>query len=152
LDNLRSLISKLRHVPDTVTILIGGMEDLARAQALLPIRESSVLSLVGTLNLSEVRELISRAALFLGPDSGPMHIAATTETPIVAYFGPTLPVHFAPWRAEAVTLEKCFTCRPCRQRKCPFKDFRCLHTISPEEVFQTVLRTARQHGPNIIPT
>jgi len=143
LDNLRCLISKLRNVPETVTILIGGPEDSVRAQALLPAPETSVFSCVGRLNLREVREIISRAAVFLGPDSGPMHIAATTDTPIVAYFGPTLPAHFAPWRAEAMRLEKPFACRPCRQRKCTFKDFRCLLTISPEEVFKAVLHTAR---------
>ncbi len=142
LENLRSLISRLGQLPDTVTILIGGREDRARAQTLLPAPETSVYSCVGRLILREVRELISRASLFLGPDSGPMHIAATTETPIVAYFGPTLPAHFAPWRTGTMQLEKSFACRPCRQRKCAFKDFRCLLTITPEEVYQAALEAA----------
>lgn len=96
--------------------------------------------MVGKLNLREVRELISRSALFVGPDSGPMHIAATTSTPIVALFGPTLPAHFSPWQAKAYLIEKDFDCRPCRQKRCIYEDFRCLRSITPDEVFQACLR------------
>jgi heptosyltransferase-1 len=102
-------------------------------------KEAPILSLVSRLNLRELRELISRASLFVGPDSGPMHIAATTSTPIVAYFGPTLPAHFGPWMAQSTLLEKDFDCRPCRQRQCVHEDFRCLRTISPEEVYNACL-------------
>ena len=63
-------------------------------------------SLVGRLNLAELGEVLGRACLFIGPDSGPMHIAAASGVPIVALFGPTLPAHFAPWRSRAAILEK----------------------------------------------
>ena len=42
--------------------------------------------------------LVARAALYIGGDSGPLHIAGTTTTPIVALFGPTLPERSMPWR------------------------------------------------------
>jgi len=100
----------------------------------------SPLSLVGKLNLREVKELISYSSLFVGPDSGPMHIAASTSTPIVALFGPTLPANFAPWQAKAYLIEKKFDCRPCKQRQCIHEDFRCLRSITPEEVYQACLR------------
>ncbi len=38
------------------------------------------------LTLQQVKELISRGTLFLGTDAGPLHIAATTQTPIVSFF------------------------------------------------------------------
>ena len=40
--------------------------------------------------LADLRVVISRAALYIGGDSGPLHLAATTRTPIVAIYGPTL--------------------------------------------------------------
>ncbi len=104
---------------------------------------AAVFPFAGKLNLMETRELIRRAALFVGPDSGPMHLAASTPTPIVAWFGPTLPAHFAPWRpgveGRTVILEKGLSCRPCEQRACASDDFRCLQDISPEEVFASCL-------------
>jgi ADP-heptose:LPS heptosyltransferase len=95
---------------------------------------------VSKFNLREIKELISRSSLFVGPDSGPMHIAASTSTPIVALFGPTLPAHFAPWQGIAHLIEKEFDCRPCRQRQCIYEDFRCLKSIKPEEVYEACLR------------
>ena len=71
----------------------------------------------------------------VGPDSGPMHVAAATATPVVALFGPTLPANFAPWRAQAVLIERELACRPCKQRECLSEDFRCLRRIEPAEVF-----------------
>ena len=52
----------------------------------------------GEFDLAELRVLVARAALYIGGDSGPLHVAGTTATPIVALFGPTLPERSMPWR------------------------------------------------------
>jgi lipopolysaccharide heptosyltransferase II len=139
-DNLSRLISRLADLPDAAVALIGGPEDVSRSEFLAASQTGRTAALAGRLNLREVRELIRRADLFVGPDSGPMHIAATTDTPIVAYFGPTLPAHFSPWRAEASLLEKTYDCRPCRQRDCMHANIRCLREITPEEVAEAARR------------
>lgn len=139
-DNLVRLSELLTQKPGIQIVLVGASQDLKAEEEILKKSKACLYSLVGKLNLREVRELISRSALFVGPDSGPMHIAATTSTPIVALFGPTLPAHFSPWRAKAFLIEKNFDCRPCKQRRCSYKDFRCLRTITPEEVFQACLK------------
>ncbi|MEQ1946849.1 MAG: glycosyltransferase family 9 protein [Bryobacteraceae bacterium] len=54
--------------------------------------------------LSEVKSLMSGAALFIGNDSGPAHIAAAFGVPVVVLFGPSNPVTWAPWRTEAQVL------------------------------------------------
>jgi heptosyltransferase III len=54
--------------------------------------------------LAEVKNLMSGAALFVGNDSGPAHIAAAFGVPVVALFGPSDPVTWAPWRTEARVL------------------------------------------------
>ncbi len=98
----------------------------------------------GEFDLSELRVLAARAALYVGGDSGPLHIAATTEVPIVALFGPTLPQRSMPWRraeARALAVELGpLACRPCHQRHCVPGDFRCLTQVLPERV----LTAARQ--------
>lgn len=122
--------------------LVGGPEDLELAEHLLKqLRlppSSSLINLVNRFSLRELYYFFQQARLFIGPDSGPMHMAAAARLPIVAYFGPTLPAHFGPWQTKAVILEKKLACRPCRQRECLFADFPCLRQISPEEVWAAV--------------
>lgn len=120
-------------------VLIGALEDKKSADAIIKKTKSPPLSSVGDLGLREVRDIISHSSLFVGPDSGPMHIAASTGTPIVALFGPTLPANFGPWRAEHKIIQKDLDCRPCRQRQCVHEDFRCLQGITPEEVYEAGL-------------
>jgi predicted lipopolysaccharide heptosyltransferase III len=92
----------------------------------------------GEFDLAELRALVDRAALYIGGDSGPLHIAATTRTPIVALFGPTLPERSMPWRDPAIGAIAVdagpLPCRPCHQRDCVPGDFRCLTAISPTMV------------------
>jgi lipopolysaccharide heptosyltransferase II len=92
----------------------------------------------GEFDLAELRSLVGRSALYIGGDSGPLHIAATTATPIVALFGPTLPERSMPWRDPAVPAMAVdagsLPCRPCHQRHCVPGDYRCLTAISPTMV------------------
>jgi predicted lipopolysaccharide heptosyltransferase III len=97
----------------------------------------------GEFDLAELRALVADAALYIGGDSGPLHVAATSEVPVVALFGPTLPERSMPWRSpqRAVAVDAGpLPCRPCHQRECAPGDFRCLTRIAPERV----LAAARQ--------
>ena len=92
----------------------------------------------GQFEIGELRALTARAALYIGGDSGPLHIAATTRTPVVALFGPTLPERSMPWRdprwfGEAIDVGA-LPCRPCHQRTCVPGDFRCLTGITADRV------------------
>jgi ADP-heptose:LPS heptosyltransferase len=108
----------------------------ARGQA--PIESRSRVLALGELSLTDLRALLDRAALFVGGDSGPLHIASTSAVAIVGLYGPTLPVRSAPWRHESLINEAVeaedLECRPCDQRRCVPGDFRCLTRISPEAV------------------
>jgi ADP-heptose:LPS heptosyltransferase len=94
--------------------------------------------------LAELRSLVARAALFIGGDSGPLHVAATTNVPIVGLYGPTLPMRSAPWRPPALVTEAVelpdVVCRPCDQRHCIPGDFRCLTTLGPDRVIEAAER------------
>jgi ADP-heptose:LPS heptosyltransferase len=94
--------------------------------------------LAGDWDLGELRALVARAAVYIGGDSGPTHVATTTTTPIVELLGPTLPERSHPWRdprwfAEIVDAGP-LPCRPCHQRRCEPGDFRCLTRISVDRV------------------
>ena len=116
----------------------------ADARAALPVTLRERVVAVGDFSLAELRALLDRAALYIGGDSGPLHIAATTTIPVVALYGPTLPVRSEPWRDRALVTESVETlgleCRPCDQRTCVPGDFRCLTRITPEAVLAAAER------------
>ena len=114
--------------------------DAARSR--LDTNRQSILDL-GDFDPTELRALIDRASVYIGGDSGPLHVAATTGTPIVAMLGPTLAERSRPWRdpryfSEIVELS--LPCRPCHQRTCEPGDFRCLTWITPDRVAQAAER------------
>jgi predicted lipopolysaccharide heptosyltransferase III len=110
--------------------------EMARAR-LADARAQAVLD-AGEFNLDELRALVSRAALYIGGDSGPLHIASTTSVAIVGIYGPTLPVRSEPWRDPGLVSEAIevgpLPCRPCDQRRCVPGDYRCLTGIVPAAV------------------
>ena len=93
---------------------------------------------LGEFDLQELRALIGRSGVFVGGDTGPLHMAAATRTPVVGIYGPTLPARSAPWRPRAIptfSIELAdLPCRPCDQRTCAPGDFRCLTTLEPAAV------------------
>jgi len=105
----------------------------------------------GEFDLEELAALVARSALYIGGDSGPLHIAATTRTPVVALFGPTLAARSLPWRDPAVpSLEVDagpLPCRPCHQRACAPGDFRCLTGITVPMVLDACQRALAATRP-----
>jgi ADP-heptose:LPS heptosyltransferase len=131
--------------PKRRIILTSGPSDAAAAAAIardarsgLAADERPAIVECGEFDLAELRALVGRAALYIGGDSGPLHIAGTTGVAVVGLYGPTLPVRSQPFRRPGfVSLAAEVTdlpCRPCDQRRCEPGDFRCLTGISAEAV------------------
>ncbi len=122
--------------------------DMARR---LPAAEQGRLLACGEFSLAEIRALAERAAVFIGGDSGPMHVVSTSRAPIVALYGPTLPARSAPWRSVAwpsCAIETAgLSCRPCNQRVCAPGDFRCLTWIPPGQVAAAAQRVLSAAEP-----
>ena len=96
------------------------------------------------LSLWALRAVCDRAALFIGGDSGPLHIASTSDVPIVAIYGPTLPERSEPWRPSSIPTTNVdggpLPCRPCDQRVCAPGDFRCLTQVTASAVTDAAVR------------
>jgi len=127
-------------------VILGGPGDKDRFQNVSHLFPKQGIDLVGTLTIRETAALLKKASLFVGNDSGIMHVAAATGVPLVAIFGPQSPLKFGPWSSKARVIYKNFPCSPCRQKfftECkPSERMRpaCVEEITVEEVFQECVR------------
>jgi heptosyltransferase-3 len=97
------------------------------------------INLGGKLSLEQLVALISRATLFIGIDSGPMHMAAAVNTPVAAIFGPQTKVTWGPYGENNVVIQKEWDCVPCIRNGCNDSGkSRCLDELSLEEVIGAV--------------
>jgi ADP-heptose:LPS heptosyltransferase len=146
--------SLISQSPDRRVILSSGPSDrlaadriVAAARALLPDAARAQVIDFGEFDLAELRALVERSGLFIGGDTGPLHVAATTTTPVVAIYGPTLPARSTPWRDPSIPSESIeiagLPCRPCDQRVCAPGDYRCLTAIKPADVVVAAERMLR---------
>ena len=76
------------------------------------------VDLTGRLSLKELGALISKARLFFGMDSAPMHLAAAVNTPAVALFGPSGVFNWGPWGEGHLVIKQDWDCLPCGQDGC----------------------------------
>lgn len=98
-------------------------------------------NLKGIYNFCGLTDLLTVSGIFLfskliiSNDSGLMHLASCLKKPQIAIFGSTDPELTGPLNFKAKVLKKEIFCSPCFKRKCPYKHYRCLKDITPEEVF-----------------
>jgi heptosyltransferase-1 len=133
-----TLIDKL-HAQVIWTWGPGELETVQHIVKLMN-HESVIASKTG--NLRQLAEIFRRCDLFLGSDSGPMHIASFVRTPVVVIYGPTDPVVNAPYEKNPhIVLRKDLNCSPCRNRDCT--SLQCMKMVKPDEVCDAVCRLLR---------
>ncbi|MBS0171406.1 MAG: lipopolysaccharide heptosyltransferase II [Nitrospira sp.] len=122
-------------------VLIGGPAERPESLAVTERMHTKAVDLTGQTPVRWLPGLLRRASLLLTNDSGPMHIAAAVETPVVALFGPTDPVKTGPYGQRHVVLSYAVECRPCMRRDCTRAvALECLTAVQPEQVVQAVVR------------
>ena len=86
--------------------LTGGPDDREAGARALAAAGGAAFDLTGATDLAQLTALLRRAALFIGCDTGPMHMAAAVETPVLAIFGPANPRRTGPWGAGHRVLQQ----------------------------------------------
>ncbi len=120
-------------------ILIGGAADGDLAQAIKRAMRHTPLDLTGQLTWGQTGALLARGDLFIGHDTGAMHLAVAAGAPVVAIFGPSTPEMYGPYSPHSVTLWPQVDCNPCFLRgrwneAC--RHFKCIEAVTVEEVWQ----------------
>lgn len=127
-------------------LIIGGADEswISTEFATAAADQSTALA-VGDLTLRQLSAVLETASLFIGGDSGPMHIAAAAGIPVLAVFGPTSEVRFHPWGAKSHVVSLRYACSPDvlgtfedRCRLCRFPEPLCLTELPTPLVISTV--------------
>ncbi len=134
-------------------VVLGGNKDTEAFRSAAHLFSKQTVSLVGKLSILQTASLLRKASLFVGNDSGIMHLAAAAGAPLVAIFGPQSPGKFGPWSSQATLLYKKFPCSPCRQKfftECapsPRKRPACVETITVDETLQACINRLSSARP-----
>ncbi|MEW5901896.1 MAG: glycosyltransferase family 9 protein, partial [Acidobacteriota bacterium] len=97
------------------------------------------VNLAGQTTIRQMAAILRRCRLFVGNDSGPMHVAAASGVPVVGLFGAGEFERFRPWGFEHAPVRAGLPCSPCSQ-DCAFSDPRCIRGISLEQAKKAVAR------------
>ena len=108
-ERFAAVAQRLRDSHAAEIVLVGSREDEPG------ITDHQAKNLVGRTTLPQLAEVISGADLFIGADSGVMHIAAATGTPMISIFGPSNADAWRPWAigAQSTVLRSGVECSPC---------------------------------------
>jgi lipopolysaccharide heptosyltransferase I len=118
------------------SIVIGSSADIGISEEIERLSKGAAVSLVGKTDLKELTSLIKDAALVVTNDSGPMHIAAAFDIPLIAIFGPTNPVRTGPYGKRHIIVKAGADCAPCYKKKCG--NIKCMDNITVEQVYKAV--------------
>jgi ADP-heptose:LPS heptosyltransferase len=110
------LATRLARDLDARIALVGSRSERAwtgEVSARVGAECTRIANLAGRLDTAALNALLERADLFVGNDSGPMHLAAALGTPTLGLFGPETPVMYEPLGRRARALYRPPACSPC---------------------------------------
>jgi O-antigen biosynthesis protein len=134
----------LGHANVNIAIVGADEEKAAAAQVLKRIpQRTKIFNLVGKLSLTQLPEVLGRAALFVGNNSGPQHLAASLGVPTVGIHSGVVDAHeWGPSGSRGVALRRQMSCSPCyieHRKDCP-RALACLTKLESQEVFGRCMR------------
>ncbi len=139
IDRYIELMRKIsQNVDDVSYILIGGGEDKEEAEKIKNINSKlDIISTCGRLSITESAEVISRSNLFIGNDTGAMHLAGVMGVPIVAIFSAhNKPYIWEPIGKKNSIIRSHVSCTGCMKTTCPKYDHPCMKQITVEDVIK----------------
>ena len=120
---------------DADVILFGTVAERVVAERISAAMRRRPVTLVGATSIGDLPALLAVCDLFIGNDSGAMHVAAAVGLPVVGIFGPTDPAGTAPATPRFRLVRQPVSCSPCFLRECPV-DHRCMTRIAVDAVYE----------------
>jgi ADP-heptose:LPS heptosyltransferase len=133
--NKYDLLAIYFHQQKNFTVIFTGdktdVEEIENIRKKLPF---TTYTIAGDFNLAEFAALVSKATLYVGNESGPLHIAAVSNIPLIGLYGPGEPFVFYPWSKKSAYIHYVLECNPCDQIHCVHSENPCIKRIQLQEV------------------
>jgi len=139
-DRWKSFLSALAtKYPDYQLVAIGSADEFNRMAMLLKPWGNRSLNLCGALSIRESAAILARCAVFIGHDSGPIHLASSVRVPCVGIYGSrNLPgIWFPAGKSNQIIYTK-INCQGCALSICTEKNNECIRSITPDAVIASV--------------
>lgn len=138
------LIKKINDEMGGHVLILWGPGEKKEAEYLRHISGNGALLSCPT-DVPQLFALMKKVDMYIGGDTGVMHLAAFADTPVVAIFGPTDVSINAPYGQNNIIVRKDLPCSPCKNKKCD--DRKCVEGITVDEVFKAVVKMHKiAHG------
>ncbi|MBU2599149.1 glycosyltransferase family 9 protein [bacterium] len=143
-ENYARLIDGLSFVDGVRVVVTGSKEEQNLVDQIIAKTHTKPVNLAGQTSLGQLMALFSFCHLFVGPSTGPMHLAAGLGIPVIVLFSPLSSQSPAKWgpygQKHVVLMPEGITCclRKCKKERC--KAYNCMDQIIPERVLETVRR------------
>jgi len=139
IQNFAYVMDRINKIIPSKFVIGLGKNEVDIAQKLIKQTNAKIIDFTGILNIEELGALIKKCKLFIANDTGPMHIAAILNIPLVAIRGSSDFMRFDPRNisSNAVVLYKKVDCAPCEKVSCD--DLKCMKAIEPQEVVEAAI-------------
>jgi ADP-heptose:LPS heptosyltransferase len=156
-EKFAELIILLKENHDLTPILVGGKDNRELSNAIVNIVKErdkgesiDIFDLTGKIELRDLCFFIKNASLFVGIDSGVMHLASSMDVPVVGIFGPSDPFYVGPQNERSVVVREEMSCVPCYLKGC--KDRTCMKELDVAKVLhacEQVLNQLHNNSPQM---
>ncbi|MBN1901242.1 glycosyltransferase family 9 protein [Candidatus Sumerlaeota bacterium] len=128
-----------------------GEETIAASLAETIKKQGAEVRIAPRTTIPQLACLIRGARLFLGGDTGPTHLAAALNIPVLSWFGPSDSRRNAPYGSHCRAVQKFdIPCVPCWKTRCLYNDeknLQCLKAITAEELFHEAMKLIGKKSP-----
>ena len=149
-EHFAAVARRLRSEHGLPIVLTGMTDESGVARQVAESAGGGIVSLAGRTKLAEMIALVAGATIVVMHDSGPMHLAAALNKPMVAIYGPTSPRRTGPYRRPETIARVNVPCSPCRIKRvadCPY-GHRCMKDLSPDAVSAKVTQALSAGVPS----
>ncbi|MFM9944560.1 MAG: glycosyltransferase family 9 protein [Bacteroidia bacterium] len=136
--NFAALILILKEKYKLQIVFAGTEEDELVIDEIIRLSKTEAIICTRNFSLLHFAALVEKAKLFIGNESGPLHIAAAMDTPLVGIYGPGVPNVFYPIGSKSKVVHHVLDCNPCDQVHCVRPENPCINLATVLEVEEKI--------------
>ncbi len=145
MERYAELIARTHHELRESTVILWGPGEEHEARRLKEMSGDGAYLACPT-NIPQMFALLKKIPIYIGGDTGIMHLAAAAGAKVLAIFGPTDYKINAPYGNEHTVIREDVSCSPCKKKDC--SDRKCINKVTVEKVFEEVNTVLKRSKTN----